>query len=121
MADYDRTTHTSTTTPTTGAATPRSDYRDPHTTTTTTTTATPRRGTSWIGTIVAVLAIVVIAAWMAGGFRGGEETAMMVGEPGVESEVIQEGAVIEGEAVPVDPAAPAAADTAPAAPAPAQQ
>lgn len=115
MADRDHTTtHTTTTGTTTGA---RPEYRDPRTTTTT--TSRRRSGTSWIGAIIAVLAIVLIAAWFVGGFEG-EETAMMVGEPGVEEPIAAEG---EGEAeavivAPVDdePEAVAPATEEPAAP-----
>jgi hypothetical protein len=100
MADRDHTTHTTTT-----GSRPTDyrdpdyrdpDYRDPRTTTTTTTRS---GGTSWIGIIIAVLAIAVIAAWWAGGFDRGDETAMMVGEPAVEGEVLDQGAVPDNEVI----------------------
>lgn len=58
-------------------------YRDPRTTTTTTTTTSRRSGGSWIGIIVALIVIGVLAAWWAGAFRGGNETAMMAGDRAV--------------------------------------
>lgn len=110
MADRDHTTYTDkTTTGTTG--TTRPEYRDPRTTPTT----SRRRTTSWIGAIVAVLAIIVVAAWWAGTFER-EDTAMMVGEPvveGTDGTALQEQGAVPADAevevleVPATPTPPA--------------
>lgn len=123
--DPTHTTHTTSTGRTTATDRTTTNYRDPRVTNTTTTTE-PRRGRSWIGIVIALLAIAVIAAWWAGGFGDGEETAMMVGEPATEGEVLNEGAVggdVETTTVPVDedPAAAPATDTPPAPAEPAPQ
>lgn len=82
-------------TPDTTATANRPGYSDPLGTTETMAprrAPATRRGTSWIGAIAAVLALVIVGAWFAGAFSGPEQNAMMVGDPGVQ--VLEENAVI---------------------------